>query len=74
MGQARSVKDPTVVGRRGEVGDSEAPAKQSAFVFESQRKEGKHTPKCDKAAPTTGLSEYFDHNLCGTFNGAEVMS
>lgn len=29
---------------------------------------------CDKASPTTGVSEYFDHNLCGTFNGAEVMS
>lgn len=29
---------------------------------------------CDKAAPTIRLSEYFDHNLCGTFNGAEVMS
>lgn len=40
-------------------------------------KGGDHTTValfCDKAAPTTRVSECFDHNLCGTFNGAEVMS
>lgn len=66
----------------GWVGDSEASAPQSGLVYGSryvkpEQGGGGNTTValfCDKAAPTTRLSEYFDHNLCGTFNGAEVMS
>lgn len=29
---------------------------------------------CGKASPTSVASVNFDHNLYGTFNGAEVMS
>lgn len=41
MGQARSVKDTSVVGRRGDVGDSEAP--QAALVYEARERRGNHT-------------------------------